>query len=386
MIARLNVGGPAIQVLELTRRLKPLGYETVLLRGQEGAEEGSMDYLARDLDVEPVRVPGLRRGIGWHDVVALRSIIGWLRATRPDVLHTHTAKAGTIGRLSVLLAPWRRPALVIHTFHGHVLNGYFGPVMTRTIALVERLLARVSTRIIAVSDEVADDLVKFKIAPREKIEVVHLGFDLSRFTGRDDERADVRMATRRRLGIAENAHVVTIIARLVAIKRVDRFLAMAEHLAELDVYFVVAGDGELREELASSSAARTLGERLVWAGFQRDIAAICFASDVVVLTSDSEGTPVSLIEAQACAVPVVATNVGGVATVVLDGESGRIVPRDAQALADAVGELLAAEDLCAAYGRRGREHALATFSVERLVGDIDDLYSTLLAERRQRAV
>lgn len=384
MIARLNVGGPAIQVINLTRRLTPLGYETVLLRGEEGAAEGSMDYLADELAVRPVQVPGLRRGLGWHDFVALCSILGWLRTARPEVLHTHTAKAGALGRLAVLLAPWWRPRVVIHTFHGHVLRGEFGPRLSRLIALFERFLALLSTRVVAVSEEIADDLVAFGVASREKIEVVHLGFELSRFTPADDERAAIRAATRRRLRISPDALVVTVIARVVKVKRIDRFIEMAGLIPDDNVVFLVAGDGALRDELADSGAARALGDRLVWAGFERDIAAICFASDVVALTSDNEGTPVCLIEAQACAVPVVTTDVGGVATVVLDGESGRIVSRDARALADAVGALLADDDRRMIYGRRGREHVFATFSIDRLVGDIDGLYSRLLSENGRR--
>lgn len=344
-----------------------------------------MDHLADELAVRPILVPGLRRGLGLHDLVALRRIVGWLRAVRPEVLHTHTAKAGVLGRIAVLLAPWWSPRVVVHTFHGHVLKGEFGERSSRAIAQFERLLAHLSTRVIAVSEEIADDLVEFGVAPREKIEVVRLGFDLTPFTARDDQRAAIRSATRHRLGIAQDAMVVTIIARVVKVKRIDRFIAMAGELADRDVVFLVAGDGDRRAELEGSSAARALGDRLVWAGFERDIGAVCFASDVVALTSDNEGTPVCLIEAQAAAVPVVTTNVGGVATVVLDGASGRIVDQDARALAQAVCELLDDEDLRAAYGRRGRDHAVGTFSVDRLVRDIDGLYSRLLAERGRHA-
>ena len=380
-IARLNIGGPAIQVINLTRRLETLGYDSVLLRGEEGPREGSMDHLAEALAVEPVRLPGLRRGLGLHDLRALRAMIGWLRHFRPQILHTHTAKAGAIGRLAVMLAPWWRPAVVVHTFHGHVLRGEFSPRVSRVVALVERVLARFATRLIAVSGEIADDLVEFGVAPHEKVEVVRLGFDLDPFTGRDAEREAVRAGVRDRLGIPRDARVVTVIARVVKVKRIDRFVAMARELADLDdVWFLVAGDGDRRAELEASPEARALGERLVWAGFETDIGAVCFASDVAVLTSDNEGTPVCLIEAQAAAVPVVTTRVGGVQTVVLDGESGRIVPPDHRALAEATRELLGDPDLRARMGAAGRRHVLETFAVERLVEDIDNLYRRLLAE------
>ena len=382
-IARLNVGGPAIQVVNLTRRLEALGYQTVLLRGEEGPHEGSMDHLADALGVEPVHLPGLRRGLGLHDLRALAAMIGWLRRFRPQILHTHTAKAGAIGRLAVMLAPWWRPAVVVHTFHGHVLKGEFSPSVSRVVALVERVLARFATRVVAVSQEIADDLVEFGVAPREKVEVVRLGFDLDPFTGRDSEREAVRARVRDRLGIPREARVVTVIARVVKVKRIDRFIAMARELADLDdVWFLVAGDGDRRAELEASPEARALGERLVWAGFEADIGAVCFASDVAVLTSDNEGTPVCLIEAQAAAVPVVSTRVGGVDTAVRDGESGRVVEPDARALARATRELLERPDLRARMGAAGRSHVVASFTVDRLVSDIDGLYRRLLDGER----
>jgi glycosyltransferase involved in cell wall biosynthesis len=221
--------------------------------------------------------------------------------------------------------------------------------------------------------------VAFGVAPRERIEVVPLGFDLSGFTEHDGERDEIRRATRERLGIAQNAPLVSIVARVVKVKRIDRFLEMARQLPE-DTWFLVAGDGDRRDELERSSAARAMGERLVWAGFERDVAAICFASDVVVLSSDNEGTPVSLIEAGAAAVPVVATRAGGVETVVLDGETGIVVEPDARALATATAQLLRDRQMRERMGQRGRAHALATFGIDRLVADIDRLYTRLLAE------
>lgn len=382
VIARLNVGGPAIQVSNLAARLRPLGYETTLLRGRAGEREGSMEHIAQALGVVPREVPGLRRGIGMHDLRALRNLIGWIRHFRPHIMHTHTAKAGALGRLAVMAVPWWRPRVVVHTFHGHVLKGEFSPRVSRGVALVERVLALAADRVIAVSEEIADDLVEFGVAPREKVEVVHLGFDLSRFADREDEREDVRNTTRARLGIPQNARVVAIIARVVKVKRVDRFLAMARQLSDLeDVYFLVAGDGDLLDALAESEDARALDGRLIWAGFERDVAAVCFASDVVALTSDNEGTPVCLIEAQAAAVPVVTTEVGGVRTVVRDGESGDVRSKDPGALAGAVRRLLDDTELRARYGACGRRHALSRFGVERLVADIDNLYARLLRER-----
>jgi glycosyltransferase involved in cell wall biosynthesis len=383
IIARLNVGGPAIQVINLTKRLTPFGYRTTLLRGREGEREGNMDHLADELGVQPVLVPGLQRELGLHDLRALWEVMGWLRRDRPQVLHTHTAKAGAIGRLAITLMPWRRPAVVVHTFHGHVFEGEFSPRASRFFARVERFLGRRADRLIAVSEEVRRDLIDLGVAPPERVEVVRLGFDLSPFTREGEERERIRRETRERLGIPQHARVVSVVARVVKVKRIDRFLAMAREVAAReDVWFLVAGDGDKRAELEQSENAKALGERLVWAGFERDIPAICFASDVVALTSDNEGTPVCLIEAQAARVPVVTTLSGGVETVVQEGRTGRIVDRDPAKLAAAVGELLDDAARRDEWGRAGREHVLATFSIDRLVDDIRNLYERLLAEKR----
>jgi glycosyltransferase involved in cell wall biosynthesis len=341
-----------------------------------------MDHLAAAMGVQPVRVPGLRRDLSLGDLRALWEVMRWLHRARPRILHTHTAKAGGIGRAAAALTPWCRPDVVVHTFHGHVFRGEFSPRVSRFFARLERLLARSSTRVIAVSDEVRNDLIEWGVAPPEHIEVVPLGFDLSPFTLEGQQREAIRRATRERLGIPQDAVLVTLIARVVKVKRVDRFLSMARRLAHRDdAWFMVVGDGDRRAQLEGSEDANALDNRLVWAGFQRDIPAMCFASDVVALTSDNEGTPVCLIEAQAAGVPVVATRVGGVETVVLDEETGRIVEPSSELLAQAVEELLVADaDLRARMGRRGREHALSHFSVERLVDDVRSLYERLLQE------
>ena len=382
IIARLNVGGPAIQAITLTHRLRPLGYDTLLLRGALRQGEGSMDHLAETARVRPVSVPGLRRDLGASDLRALWEVMRWLRRVQPEVLHTHTAKAGMLGRLAASITPGVRPRVIVHTFHGHVFEGEFSRPVSRVFAFIERLLATRTTRIVAVSDEVKDDLVRLRVAPPEKIEVVRLGFDLAPFASNDDERDAIRRATRMRLGVPEDASVVSVIARVTKVKRIDRFIEMARLVLERhpNAWFLVVGDGDQRARLQTRGNA-ALGKRLVWAGFQRDIAAVCFASDVVALTSDNEGTPVCLIEAQAAAVPVVTTLSGGVETVVQHGRSGFVVERNAQALADAVTGLLDDAEQRRRFGHAGRAISLERFGVDRLVQDIDTLYRRLLGQR-----
>src|SRR3954454_12399800 len=274
IIGRLNVGGPAIQALTLTRRLEPLGYETTLIRGAEGPREGNMDQLAYELGVLPRRVRSLRRELGPRDLRALIEITAALRRVRPDVLHTHTAKAGTIGRLAAMLAGDAAPAIRVHTFHGHVLTGYFSARKERLYTTIERRLARSTTRLVAVSAQVRNDLLRLRVAPPAKFETVPLGFDLAPFHVDPAERGKRRAAVRDELGIAADALVVTLVARLVPIKRVDRFLRVAARVRDLDgVRFLIVGDGELAKELDASDSARLVADRLVWAGLRTDMPA-----------------------------------------------------------------------------------------------------------------
>jgi glycosyltransferase involved in cell wall biosynthesis len=377
VIARLNIGGPAIQAISLTALLDERGYRTRLVRGSESADEGTMDDLAERMGVRPTLVASMRRDPGAGDVRALLELVRIARRDRPDLVHTHAATGGTLGRVAVMLAFPRKRPKVVHTFHGHSLTGYFSSRTARMYTRIERFLARRTDVLIAVSDEVRDDLVGLGVAPLEQFEVVRLGLDLSAFAD-DSDRAARRAAVREQWGVGAGEQVVTLVARLVPIKRVDRFLETAALLRErAGVRFVIVGDGELRDELQASEPARALGDRLVWAGFRRDVPDVCFASDVVVLTSDNEGTPVSLIEAQAAATPVVSTNVGGVRSVVLDGETG-LLAVDPPALAAAIASLLDDPARAQAMATRGREHVLSTFGVERLVDDLDRLYRRLL--------
>jgi glycosyltransferase involved in cell wall biosynthesis len=380
VIARLNVGGPSIQAITLTRRMGELGYRTRLVRGTEAPDEGNMDYLAERLGVRPVRVRSLRRALGAHDALALLRLWVEILRSRPDVLHTHAAKAGFVGRLAALLSGPFAPRVRVHTFHGHVLTGYFSPRAARVFQTIERCLSRHTDRLVAVSTEVRDDLIRLDIAPPERIEVIPLGFDLTAFALPPAERSRCRHAVREELGIPEAARVVTLVARLVPIKRVDRFLRVAARLADIPgVAFLIVGDGELREELRALPAVRALGDRVHWAGFRRDLPAVLAATDVAVLTSDNEGTPVSLIEAQASSVPVVSTAVGGTPSVIEHGLTGLLAQSgDEEGIARAVREVLVDRDLARRLGAAGRESSLARFSIERLCHDVDDLYTRLL--------
>jgi glycosyltransferase involved in cell wall biosynthesis len=380
VIARLNVGGPSIQALALSRFLQDRGYETRLVRGRPRSREGSMDGLAGALGVRPIDLPTLKRDLSVGDFASLVFLVRQIREWQPTILHTHAAKAGALGRLAAVLSG-RRPPVIVHTFHGHVLDGYFSPAVSRLFIAIERGLGRITTCIVAVSEEVRNDLVRLKIAPPERIVVIPLGFDFAGYDVPEAERGARRAALRRSLEIPEAARLVTLVARLEPIKRVDRFLRAASALDRTgDTHFLVVGDGTLREGLQCSPQAKALGQRLIWAGLRNDMPDVYFASDVVVVTSDNEGTAVSAIEAHAAGLPVVSTRVGGMASVVAEGETGFLVePKDETGLAAALEKVLQDEALRRRLGQNGAVRVRSAFALERLVGDIDVLYRRLLA-------
>lgn len=368
IIARTNVGGPALQVTALMRHLPVGEYPQTLLRGQCAVDED--DYL--DLvatDVPSTLVAGLGRSVRLlGDLRALVFIVRELRRIRPAIVHTHTAKAGVLGRLAAVVA---RVPVRVHTFHGHVLHGYFGPVVTRAVALVERVLARTTTHIVAVGEQTLTDLVAARIARPERSSIIAPGVD----EGRPIAAADARAA----LGLdhlAGNAQLVVFVGRLTAIKRPERFCELARSLATSHphVHFAVAGDGALRAELEAAAPTN-----VTFLGMCDDITVVMRAADLIVLTSDNEGMPVALIEAAMHGVPAVTTDAGSVRQVVLDGESGVVVPiGDAEALRAAVVAVLDDPARRSAMGAAGKCHAQQHFSSRRLVDDYRRLYDTLL--------
>jgi glycosyltransferase involved in cell wall biosynthesis len=374
VITRLNVGGPAQHVIHLTARLPRDRFESVLLTGAESASEGSMRDLAVRSSVRPVEVPGLGRPVS--PVADLRSLVflaRFFRAYRPHVVHTHTAKAGTLGRLAARLTG---VPVIVHTYHGHVFRGYFSPPMIRVFLAIDRWLARSTTRLLAVSESVKRDLEQLRIGGAGQIAVVPLGLELGRFLD-GDQRAG---ALRRELG-AEGRPLVGMVARLVPIKRHDDFIAAGVRVSARvsDILFVVVGDGERRAELEAAASRVGLADRMRFLGWRRDLDAIYADLDVVVLTSANEGSPVSLIEAMAAARPVVATAVGGVPDLVLDGEHGLLVPPgDSSATAEAIVSLLRDGGRRRAMGAAGRRRVQDVYAVDRLVSDIARLYTDLV--------
>jgi len=375
IIARLNIGGPAIHTILLTARLNNEGFESTLVTGVEGKYEGNMLDLAAAKGVKPIIIPQLRRNIGpIGGFIALFKLYRLMRREKPDIVHTHTATAGLLGRLAAKLAG---VPVILHTFHGHVLHGYFGPLQSKALVWMERVLALLSDRIVTVSEGQRQELAGYGIAPLEKITVVPLGFELEELLACESHRGELR----RELGLTDGNKLVGIVARLVPIKNHHLFLQAAQVVAEAmpQVRFLVVGDGELREELEVYARDLRLDGKVLFTGWRRDLPCLYADLDVVALTSINEGTPVSLIEALAAGVPVVATAVGGVPDVVVDGETGYLVEAgDVKGLAEAIIELLRNPGKAREMGQKGREAIYPKFAAQTLIANVEGLYAELL--------
>jgi glycosyltransferase involved in cell wall biosynthesis len=377
IIDRLNVGGPAIHAVLTTRGLDPARFTTLLVTGSIEPGEADMGYLLVQHDVTPALIPSLGRELRpLRDLSTAWRLYRLMRRERPDVVHTHKAKAGAIGRVCALAAgvPVR-----VHTFHGHVFSGYFGSWKTRAFIAVERILARTTTRLVALSDGLVDELAtRYHIAPAAKFTVVPLGFDLSPFAAVEQHRGQLRA----RLGVGSDVKLVGIVGRMVPVKDHATFVDAAAQLAARrpEVQFVVVGGGERLAEVTAAIAGHGLSARTHLLGWSQELPRIYADLDALALSSVNEGTPVTLIEAMASGVPVASTAVGGVPDLLHHGARGELAPaRDPAALADAIERALAPP--ARARAARIRPAVLVEFSVERLCRDLGDLYDELLQEK-----
>lgn len=384
IIGRLNVGGPARQACLLHERLRP-EFETVLISGHPDKGEEDMSYLLAS-----------ERGVSWvdsmsrpvrllSDLKSLVAIYRVLRREKPDIVHTHTAKAGTLGRIAAIFA---RVPVRIHTFHGHVFAGYFGSFKTWLYLSIERFLARFTTRIVTVSDGQARELAeKYKVAPRQKIQVIRNGFewkDSSR--SREDLRAE--------LEIKPEQVVVLWMGRVVPIKGIALLASVIRSTAEnTSLLFLIAGGGTEQAVFEDSTRGCSNVRMLGW---HRDVCPLLKASDVVLLTSINEGTPTSLIEAMLAGKPFIATEAGGTSDLAIglrdalkpgirQAENGFMVERKAEPIVDCLAQLATDAPLRAAMGRSGQEHALENWGADRLLIDMKKLYYELKGSSKATA-
>lgn len=370
VITRMNVGGPALQASVLMRGLDPERFDQRLYTG--AVDPAEADYLElRAPDVRAHRVPTLGRSVRpADDLRTIAALVAEMRRWRPHIVHTHLAKAGIAGRAAAVAA--RVPARV-HTYHGHLLYGYFSPARTRLIAAAERMSAHACDRLVAVGSRVRDELVAAGVGRPGQYVVVPPGTALAPLPGRD--------AAREALGVAGPEPVVAFVGRLTRVKRPDRLADVARRLRRFvpDVRFVICGGGDAAA--AIEAVAGEFGAAMRVTGWRADTETVYAAADVVLLTSDNEGMPVSLIEAGLAGVPVVATNVGSVGEVVQDGVTGLLGPCDADELAVRVARLLVDEPLRREMGLRARMWTERSFGPARLVSDVAGIYTAIAEER-----
>ena len=369
IIARMNVGGPAVQISGLMRGLDPEVFDQRLLTGF--CAEDEQDFIeTQATDVTVTRIRGLGRAINAQDDArAIPELIKQIREFKPHIIHTHTAKAGVLGRVAAKVA--RSDAKLVHTFHGHLLHGYFSPRKTRIVTMIEKALAARTDALIAVGPQVRDDLLAVGIGKPDQYEIIPPGLEL----GPIPERA----LARELLNEVGTKLLVSMIGRITKIKRPDRFADVAAIIKEShpEVRFLVAGSGDEEQALAARVTIEQLPISLL--GWRSDIATILAASNLLVLTSDNEGTPLSLIQASMAGIPVVATNVGSVKDVVSDGVTGILCPPEPQAIAKAIQKLIDNPEQAIEMGANAKKFAEDRFGVARLVHDHETLYTELLS-------
>ncbi|MDP1720433.1 MAG: glycosyltransferase [Candidatus Nanopelagicaceae bacterium] len=365
----MNVGGPAVQVSGLMRGLDPLEFDHRLVTGFCAEDES--DYLETvATDVHATRIKGLGRSISPKaDLLAFLHVIHEIRSFQPHIIHTHTAKAGVIGRLASLLSG--RNSVRVHTYHGHLLHGYFGKGKTFLVIVIEKFLGLSTTRLLAVGKKVMDDLLEAGIGTEKKFAVMPPGLKLGTLPPRNDACTE--------LDLDPSKTYCAFIGRITKIKRPDRFLDVVSeiHNQQVPVHFIVAGAGDLLEYCKERVSNENLP--VTFLGWREDIETVLAASDMVLLTSDNEGTPLSLIQAGMAKVPVVSTNVGSVSEIVVDQETGILTDLTARSLANALKELVEDGDLREDMGLAAYDYTMQRYSVERLVSDHQNLYVELLS-------
>jgi glycosyltransferase involved in cell wall biosynthesis len=383
LIARLNIGGPAIHTTLLTERLNPTCFQSQLVTGVEAENEGNMLELMgeRGLSgpIEPIIIPSLGREISpKSDLQTLREVLRLMRREKPQIVHTHTAKAGFVGRLAARMA---RVPVVVHTFHGNVFKGYFSPRKTKLFISIEKNLARSTDAIIVLSEQQRDEILGLGIGRAEQYRVIPLGLDLSPFLQGEKLRGELRQELQ-----IESAPLIGIVARLVPIKAIHLLLEAAVQVLKThpQAVFLIVGDGELRGALEKQSRDLNIQNNVRFLGFRSDLARLYADFDVSVLCSLNEGLPVAVIESLASARPVVATNVGGVGDLIKHQKTGWLCPsQDVNALAEGIRFVLENPTQAAEWGKAGRERVYPSLDIARLCGDLEKLYLELWEAKKK---
>jgi glycosyltransferase involved in cell wall biosynthesis len=370
IIARMNVGGPAIQITGLMQDLPSSEFKQLLVTGYCSAEE--LDYLDENqIDIDADKITGFGRSISvWVDLQVFLALRRKIKSFDPHIIHTHTAKAGILGRLASLTI--RKKHFLVHTFHGHLLHGYFGSCKTRLVVLAERLMSSYTDVLIAVGSQVMEDLLEVKIGSREKFIVIGPGLEL--------KELPPRRSVIKELVLPDEKYIISWIGRAVKIKAPERILEIAREckLRNLNVHFTISGDGPLLTDLKLKAIELELPIQFL--GWQSDIERILSFSDLVILTSENEGMPVALIQAQMAGIPVLTTDVGSASEVLVNGKSGFCLDYSAKDFVDKIETLINNPQMQKAFSEAGKKNAIEKFSRSRLVSDHANLYRRLISQ------
>jgi len=364
----MNIGGPAVQISGLMRGMNAEEFEQRLYVGRCSEDEADyIEVVAKD--IKSYMVEGLGRKVSFTgDFSALFSLILEIRRFKPHIIHTHTSKAGVLGRIASILSLHR--SIRIHTYHGHLLNGYFRKPQRRIMIMIERFLSLFTHEILAVGAKVREDLLKEKIGKEYKFQVMPPGLEIGKLTARG--------LAQRKLGLPSSVLQCGFVGRVTEIKRPDRFLdAVAEiKRRKIEMNFFIAGDGDLLNYCRERISQELLPVSLL--GWQSDMETVLSAADFFILTSDNEGTPLSLIQAGMAGLPVIATNVGSVSEVLMGGESGILVEANVNHIVNAIEKLVSSKELRESLGKKAKKFTLENFGVKRLVMDHERLYKSRL--------
>ena len=368
IIARMNIGGPAVQISGLMRGLDDSQFTQKLYTGF--CSPGEADYLETvATDIKATRIAGFGRRINLSsDLQSLISLVKEIRLFKPHIIHTHTAKAGVLGRIASLIS--MHPSIRIHTYHGHLLNGYYGWFKTFLVIQLEKLLAIKTNQLLAVGERVRDDLLNCKIGTQVKFQIMPPGLVLGKIEDKQSARDS--------LGILGDGLQCAFIGRITQIKRPDRFLDVVEEIKKSGVplQFLVAGSGDLLDYCENRINKNSLPVKML--GWQTNIEKVLGATDIVILTSDNEGMPLSLIQAGMAGIPIVATNVGSVSEIVLDTKTGLLTTKSTLDIVNALELLCQSSDMRKIMGAAAKDFTVSRFGVERLISDHERLYQTLI--------
>jgi len=372
IIARMNVGGPAVQISGLLHNLDPNLFDQVLITGE--CEIGEIDYLkAVETGLDATYIVGFGRSVKlWADIKSFVTLCKIIREFRPDIIHTHTAKAGVLGRIAGLLVS--PSSARIHTYHGHLLNGYFGRKKLAIIILIERLLALISYRLLTVGKKVRDDLVAAGIGNIGQYQVISPGLEL----GIRNE-IEIEKPLERRLS---ESVTCLFLGRVTKVKRLDRLIDVARKIKfnQLNIEIIIVGDGPLLPELKIQAQMEELPVQFL--GWQLNIENVMKLADIVVITSDNEGTPLSLIQAGVAGKPVITTRVGSVEEIVQNGITGIVCDVNADSVFEAIKTLAADPKLRLLMGTNANRYCLENFTAERLANDLTAIYLKIFNEKK----